>query len=289
MSRFISPLTDFGFKKLFGEENSKEVLKSFLFHILNLESAIVDISFLTKKQLPAAEDERLGIYDFYCIDEKGNRFIVEMQRASQMYFKDRSVYYSTFPIAQQAQRGDWDYQLNAVYCIGILNSNLVEDERYIRTCKICDIETSEMFYDKLTFVYIELPKFSKDLHELATFADKWIYFLKYLSELEEIPKELSDEPMDDAFRMAEIASYNEAERFAYHRSLKYLRDTRGQIEYARFDALRETLSLLIREKFGEIPQAIEEQIESIESSEKLNLLLMQAVKVNSLAELEFGV
>ena len=95
-----------------------------------------------------------------------------MQRASQMYFKDRSIYYSTFPIAQQAQRGDWDYQLKAVYCIGILNFNLVEDERYIRTAKICDIETHEIFYDKLTFVYIELPKFNKELNDLFSLADK---------------------------------------------------------------------------------------------------------------------
>jgi predicted transposase/invertase (TIGR01784 family) len=303
MSRFISPLTDFGFKKLFGEEGSKEILKSFLFHILSLESEIVDISFLPQEQIPSAEDERLGIYDLYCIDEKGRRFIVEMQRASQIFFKDRSIYYSTFPIAQQAQRGDWNYQLNAVYCVGILNFNLVEDFRYIRTCKICDIETHEIFYDKLTFVYIELPKFNKDLDELENFADKWIYFLKNLSELEGIPKPLSDEPIITAFRLAEIAAYNEAERFAYHRSLKYFRDTRAQMEYAiikgreegmaegrvegAIAALRVTLLLQLREKFGEIPQDVEKQIESIESIEKLNLLLKQVVKANSLSELGF--
>jgi predicted transposase/invertase (TIGR01784 family) len=303
MSRFISPLTDFGFKKLFGEEGSKEILKSFLFHILSLESEIVDISFLPQEQIPSAEDERLGIYDLYCIDEKGRRFIVEMQRASQIFFKDRSIYYSTFPIAQQAQRGDWNYQLNAVYCVGILNFNLVEDFRYIRTCKICDIETHEIFYDKLTFVYIELPKFNKDLDELENFADKWIYFLKNLSELEGIPKPLSDEPIITAFRLAEIAAYNEAERFAYHRSLKYFRDTRAQMEYAiikgreegmaegrvegAIAALRVTLLLQLREKFGEIPQDVEKRIEAIESIEKLNLLLKQVVKANSLSELGF--
>jgi len=311
MSRFISPITDFGFKKLFGEEESKEILKSFLFHILNLESEIADISFLPQEQIPSAEDERLGIYDLYCVDEEGTRFIVEMQRASQIYFKDRSIYYSTFPVAQQAQRGDWDYQLNAVYCIGILNFNLVEDKRYIRTAKICDIETNEVFYDKLTFVYIELPKFNKELNELSNFAEKWIYFLKNLSSLDKIPKELSEEPMNAAFRMAEIAAYNEAERFAYHRSLKRYRDTRGQIEYAIIKgreegreqgikegreegreegamiALRGALLLLFREKFGEIPQAIKRQIESIESSEKLNLLLTQVARANSLSEVEF--
>jgi predicted transposase/invertase (TIGR01784 family) len=296
MSRFISPITDFGFKKLFGEEGSKEILRSFLFHILNLKSEIADISFLPQEQIPSAEDERLGIYDLYCIDEKGNRFIVEMQRASQMYFKDRSIYYSTFPLAQQAQRGDWDYQLNAVYCIGILNFSLTEDFRYIRTCKICDIETHEVFYDKLTFVYIELPKFNKKLIELVSSADKWIYFLKHLSELEEIPGELSEEPMNTAFRMAEIAAYNEAERFAYQRSLKRFRDLRGQIEYAIIRgreegvlaALRGTFILLLRQKFGQIPQAIEEQIESIEDKEKLNLLLTQVVTANSLSELDFS-
>ena len=118
-----------------------------------------------------------------------------------------------------------------------------------------------------------------------------------------MPKELSDEPMNTAFRRAEIVAYNEAERFAYHRSLKYYRDTRAQMEYAKIEgreegiaegrkrgilsALREALLLLLQKKFGEIPQTIERQIESIESNEKLNLLLTQVVSANSLSELEF--
>ena len=104
MQRYMDPTTDFGFKKIFASEQSKPVLKSFLFSLLGLETPIAEISFLPFAQLPARVEERIGIYDIYLIVERGQRFIVEMQKTNQEFFIDRSVYYSSFPLAQQAQK-----------------------------------------------------------------------------------------------------------------------------------------------------------------------------------------
>lgn len=117
---YIHPFTDYGFKKLFGEEGSKPLLLSFLNDLLALESPIVSLSFLNAERLPAYAAARKAVYDLYCEDAKGQKFVVELQKIRQDFFKDRTVYYSTFPIQEQAQRGEWNFELNAVYCVGIL-------------------------------------------------------------------------------------------------------------------------------------------------------------------------
>src|SRR3954468_14940507 len=110
MARYIDPKTDFGFKRLFGQEDSKGILKQFLFDVLELPHPIQDLTYIPPEQLPASPEDRTGIYDVYCVDTVGQRFIVEMQRGWQVYIKDRVLYYATFPIIQQAQKGtEWRF------------------------------------------------------------------------------------------------------------------------------------------------------------------------------------
>ena len=118
-AKYINPFTDFGFKKIFGEEASKPLLLDFLNAILPENDQIVSLSFKNNEQLGQTEFDRKAIYDIYCENEKGEKFIVELQKAKQNYFKDRTIYYSTFPIQEQAERGEWNYNLKSVYCIGI--------------------------------------------------------------------------------------------------------------------------------------------------------------------------
>ncbi|MBR1785314.1 MAG: Rpn family recombination-promoting nuclease/putative transposase [Bacteroidales bacterium] len=121
-TRFINPYTDFGFKKLFGTELNKDLLISFLNALFNNnEKEIEDIQYLNGENLGDGYGDRRSIFDVYCMAKDGSRFIVEMQKAEQTYFKDRSVYYATTPIRQQAPKGKWDYHLDEVYTIGILN------------------------------------------------------------------------------------------------------------------------------------------------------------------------
>ncbi len=120
--RYISLFTDFSFKKLFSTEMNKDILMDFLNELLKKDEAkIINLTYLPKEQLGRAEWDRKAIFDIYCESENGTKFIVELQKAKQNYFKDRSIYYSTFPIREQSKKGEWDFQLKTVYTIGILD------------------------------------------------------------------------------------------------------------------------------------------------------------------------
>ena len=121
-AKYVNPFTDFGFKKIFGEEASKPLLIDFLNALLPETSKIIDLSFKNTEFLGKTELDRKAVYDIYCENDKGEKFIVELQKAKQNYFRDRTIYYSTFPIQEQAEKGEWNYKLKAVYCVGYLAS-----------------------------------------------------------------------------------------------------------------------------------------------------------------------
>ena len=191
-----NPYTDFGFKLLFGTPVNKDLLIGFLNALFRGEQEITDVTYLNAEQLGRAEWDRKAVFDVYCENVKGERFIVEMQKAKQKYFKDRSVFYSTFPIREQAKVGDWDYELKSVYTVGILNFVFDEDkddeEYYHHEVKLMDVGRKEVFYEKLTFIYLEMPKFRKREEELETLFDKWMFVLKNLATLLERPVALQE-------------------------------------------------------------------------------------------------
>ncbi|HMQ48986.1 MAG TPA: Rpn family recombination-promoting nuclease/putative transposase [Saprospiraceae bacterium] len=191
--RYINLFTDFGFKKLFGEEPNKDLLISFLNSLLMGEEYISDLSYLKNERLGKHEGERKAVYDLYCSNEKGEKFIVEIQRVKQEFFKDRSVYYSTFAIQEQALKGQkWNYELKAVYMIAVLDFEFSDEQphKLHHRVKLIEEETKAVFYDKLSFVYLEIPKFDKSLEELSNDYEKWLYAFKHLHRLREMPKKL---------------------------------------------------------------------------------------------------
>ena len=226
--RYINPFTDFGFKKLFGTEMNKELLISFLNALLEGKEEIDDIKYRNTEHLGAGVKDRKAVFDVYCENASGERFIVEMQKAEQDYFKDRSVFYSTFPIQEQAKRGQWDYQLKSVYTVGILNFVFPNNEYspgcYHHTVKLMDVDDKHIFYNKLTYVYLEMPKFTKKEDELATMFDKWLYVLRNLSRLLERPAALQERVFTRLFEQAEIAKLTKEERDEYAESVKVYRD-----------------------------------------------------------------
>lgn len=242
---YINPFTDFGFKKIFGEEANKESLRHFLNHLLPLESPIQELTFQNLEQLGDIVTERKAIYDVYCKDEKGQHFLVEMQKAEQDYFKDRSIFYATFPIRQQAQKGKkWNYKLNAVYCLGLLDFVFEEDKNKPDFFHHVQLKNThnQVFYDKLHLCFIEFPKFTKTPKELDTLSDKWLYFLKYLSDFEDIPEFLRIPEFLPAFEQANLANLTPEEHERYEASLKVYRDldnvvdsaySRGKVENSR--------------------------------------------------------
>ena len=241
--RYINPYTDFGFKKLFGTEMNKDLLISFLNALLKREHIIKDIQYLPTEHLGILANRR-AIFDVYCEDEDGGKFIVEMQNVSQQYYKDRSVFYSTFPIQEQSKVGeDWDFKLKDVYTVGILNFEFREDE-YSKDCyhhevKLMDTQTKKVFFDKLTYVYIEMPKFNKTEDELETMFDKWLFVLRNLSRLFERPKALQEKVFKKLFEQAEIARFTPEERRVYEDSVKVYRDINNAINSAKVEAKAE--------------------------------------------------
>ena len=150
--KYINPFTDFGFKKLFGTELNKDLLIDFLNAVVLPEGRrIADLQYKKSEQLGSGELDRKAIFDLYCVGEDGERFIVEMQKAKQNYFKDRSVFYATFPIQEQAQRGDWDFKLAEVYTVGILDFVFAEDgdKKEVRHQVTLKDQNGIVFYKKL--------------------------------------------------------------------------------------------------------------------------------------------
>ncbi|WKN42376.1 Rpn family recombination-promoting nuclease/putative transposase [Tunicatimonas pelagia] len=236
--KYINPFTDYGFKRLFGEEPNKELLLDFLNELLKHEQGqITELTYLKSDKLGSSEEDRKAVFDLYCQNERGEKFIVELQKTKQKFFKDRTVYYSTFPIREQAQRGsDWTFELKAVYTVAILDFVFDEDQnepdKFRYDVKLTDIETCQVFYDKLTFVYLEMPKFQKDIKELTTKFEKWMYVIRNLNKLDKVPDELREGIFERLFEVAEIAKFSPEEVQAYEESLKSYRDLKNSLDTA---------------------------------------------------------
>ena len=242
--RYVNPYTDFGFKKLFGTELNKDLLISLLNALFDRSAqqspgepkqVVKDLRYLPTEKM-ASFGQRRAVFDVYCEGENGEKFIVEMQQASQDFFKDRSVFYSAFPIIEQGRTGDWDFHLNNVYTIGILNFIFPGDE-YDKDCfhhevKLMDIEDKHVFYDKLTYVYLEMPKFNKTEDELVSMYDKWLFVLRNLTRLMERPAALQERIFQRVFDQAEIARFTLDESRIYEESLKQYRDMSNTIASA---------------------------------------------------------
>lgn len=242
--RYVNPYTDFGFKKLFGNELNKELLISLLNALFDRSAqqlpgepkqVVKDLSYLPTEKM-ATLGQRRAVFDVYCEGENGEKFIVEMQQASQDFFKDRSVFYSAFPIIEQGRSGEWDFHLNNVYTIGILNfvfpGNEYEKDCFHHEVKLMDVEDKHVFYDKLTYVYLEMPKFNKAEHELVSMYDKWLFVLKNLTRLMERPASLQERVFARFFEQAEIARFTVDESRNYEESLKQFRDMHNVVNSA---------------------------------------------------------
>lgn len=238
--KYINPLTDFGFKKLFGTEPNKDLLIDFLNQLLPSNKKVKNLSYTKNEHLGNSPIDRKAIFDLYCESKNGEKFIVEMQKAKQNYFKDRSVYYATFPIQEQAKRGEWNYKLNDIFTIGILDFVFDDtpDNNYLTTVKLKD-QDCQVFYDKLTFIYLELPKFTKTEQQLQSKFDKWMFVLKHLANLQNRPTALKEKVFKKLFEAAEIAKFSPKEKQQYEDSLKYYRDIKNVVDTSKEEGREE--------------------------------------------------
>ena len=240
--RYIDPLTDWGFKRLFGSEMNKEILLGFLQDLFP-EKDIRDIRYLSNENAGATVGDRKAVFDVSCMTEKGDEFIVEMQKSPQEYFQDRALYYSTFPLQRQAPKGDWDFRLTPVYMVGILNFGLVHNvreemrekvqEMRVFRFELTETTVGERMTDNLAFVFLEVERFGKSGDRLESMLDKWMYVLKNLSRLMERPVELQERIFRKLFEAARIAAFTREELDEYTNDMMTENDRRNAIDYAR--------------------------------------------------------
>jgi len=245
--------------------------------LLPQQIKIIELSFKNTEQLGQTESERKAIYDIYCENEIGEKFIVELQKAKQNYFKERTIYYSTFTIREQADKVDWNYNLKAVYCIGILDFTFddyksePEKSEVVHTIRLKN-QNGKTFYEKLTYSYLEMPNFKLKENELLTRLDKWLYFSRHLEDFQTTPTIFKDEIFTRGFEKAKLARRGQVELDRYENSLKIYRDLKGVIETAYDDGkLEERLEIANRMKqkglpikdIAELTRLFEEEIQKL--------------------------
>ena len=278
--RFVNPYTDYGFKKLFGTEQNADLLVSFLNSLISDgEDPIVSINYKNVEHLGEINTMRSSYFDVFCQTESGADFIVEMQNGKQIYFKDRSLYYATIPIQEQGKKGKakpeaeakalendgtetdikkkevkkkgWDYHLKEVYLVAILDYNFPDgeypDDEYFHEIKLMDVRDKHVFYDKLTLVYLEMPKIEHLEIKLDTMRDKWMYALYSLCYTDEQPPELQEEVFVKLFEEARLANFNEQQLFSYQMSLKDLWDSYSTWKCANEEGLEKGKALGLKE------------------------------------------
>jgi predicted transposase/invertase (TIGR01784 family) len=295
--KYINPYTDFGFKKLFGTEANKDFLQHFLQSLLHVDGEITQLKFLNSARLGRLKHERGAVFDIYCETDKGVKFIVEMQKSEQKFFKDRSVFYSTFPIQEQAKRGTtWNFELHAIYLVAILDFEFDDDtdepDKYYYHVQLSDTETNKVFFNKLTFVYLEMPKFVKTEDDLETDFDKWLFVLKNLPKLQSRPRALQERVFQRLFQIAAIEQLSPKERRRYDESLKNYWDMQNVIDTAvekaveKADQEKENVIIEQAKALAEQAKALAEKEKAL--AEKENVIIKQeksiAEQAKNLAE-----
>lgn len=275
MAKYLDLFTDYGFKKIFGEEANKAILIDFLNSLLPQDTLIKDLTFKNTEQLGVAPDDRKAVYDIYCENERGEKFIVELQKNKQNYFKERTIYYSTFPISEQAKRGEWDFDLKAVFCIGLLDFTFSDyadetDKRQVVHRITLKDQNGKQFYHKLTYIYLEMPNFKKGEDDLDTRLDKWLYFIKNLEDFQSIPEIFKNEVVFiEAMAKAELSKMSDEERARYNYSLKIYRDNINTFDYAMQEVMKKANEIMSRAN-EKVKEAEEKAKEADEKAKEAN-------------------
>lgn len=252
MCRYINPFVDYGFKKLFATEGNKDILISFLNAVIeNVADPVVDLFHKNVEQIGEFNGTRTSYFDVYCQTSSGRRFIVEMQNTWKPFFKDRTLFYAAKAIRDQGDQIDptdrsrtketekkkWDYHLNEVYLIAVMNFNFSKKEyppeEYYHKVMLTDLDDHHVFYDKLTLIYLEMPKVEQAKLDMGRPLDRWLTVLYRLWGQEECPPELEDPIFKKLYQQAEYARFNPAQQLTYERSRKAMWDVYSEIEGGR--------------------------------------------------------
>jgi len=231
--KFVDVKNDIAFRKIFGNENKKEILISFLNAVLDLPEGKKVEKFEIKNpfQLPEIKELKSSILDVRVVDQRGISYIVEMQVEEPDGFDERVQYYTAKQYSSQLEKGEDYPKLNQVIFIGILDFTFFDDDiEYITRHRTVNIRTQKSTLNAMEYNFIELKKFKKSLQECNTLVDKWVYFIKNAPNLDVIPQNLSDEGLKLAYQDAYKHNWTQDELFAYDYASMRKQDERGKTE-----------------------------------------------------------
>jgi predicted transposase/invertase (TIGR01784 family) len=238
IGKYIDPLVDFAFKKIFGSEPNKDLLIAFLNEVFSGRKHIVDLVYNKNEHHGDLKDEGGAIFDLLCTGDNGEQFLIEIQRGRRGRFKERALFYASRLVSDLAPKGnrtEWAYDIAEVYFVALLEDFTLENtpaDKYVHDICLCNRDTGEIFYDKLGFTYIELRKFVKTDSELETDLDKWLYVLKNISRMDKIPTYLRKPIFEKLFNIAEYTNLTKEEKAMYDSSLKYKWDNKDVLDTA---------------------------------------------------------
>ena len=231
-ARYLNPLTDYGFKRVFGE---KDIMIAFLTDLLEPKSPIKDIIFIDKELVPERSDLHGVVYDLRCMTEDGGEFIVEMQNKTQYNFSDRILFYLSRSFSTQEPKGEWDYELRPVYGVFFINFHLKGlKPQSIRTIRLKVDETGEVFSEKLRAYTLELPDYKNKPTDVAKSPiEYWLYNLVNMGSMTtDLPFQDRQPIFQKVGGVSEIAKLTPSEYAQYDKSLNIYRTSLSAMKYA---------------------------------------------------------
>lgn len=258
--KYAELLCDFMFKRLFGSESNKDVLIGFLNMIME-DHEIVDVDFIPTEHLGLTKEDRKAVFDISCRCKTGETLIIEVQKGYQEHFRKRAVFYTSYPINEQGRMAKeeyirehqckddgegfrWDFNLKRVTVVAILNFRFDHadgwpEERFHSSYRLREDRTGEVMTDVLRYVFLELGRFRKCLWELETTFEKWMYLLKHMHEMVDIPAIFQTPDFKRLFILSEIDNFTAEEYSEYQKSLTRMSDYYNIIDSAEKRAREE--------------------------------------------------
>ena len=238
----INPKVDFAFKKLFGSEENKDILISFINSILSEDQQIKDIILKNPYNIANYKKDKMSILDIKAVDEKGVWYDIEMQLSEQVFYEKRAFYYWARVYADQME-GGYDYdKLKKTISINILDFNYLDEEDFHNTYKVFNEKSKKELSNFFEMHFIELNKFKKDFKDVKTALDRWAVFLNRAYELEKnkIPDELAqDESIKKAIETLDVMYLDSEEREMYENELKRIRDYVAEMKTAQIKGIEQ--------------------------------------------------
>jgi predicted transposase/invertase (TIGR01784 family) len=240
--RFLDVKTDYAFKKVFGSEESKDILISFLNAVIDFADGteIKDLTIVDPYQIPIIKGMKDTYVDVKAVLSNGGRVIVEMQVLNVEGFEKRVLYNAAKAYSTQLHKSEAFAGLEPIIALTVTDFEMFEDIKPVITYfRLLEKKTLATYSDDIELIFIELPKFTKKETELETISDKWIYFIKHAGSLEYIPESLKETPIDKAFSIANKAGLSEEELEIQDKRRDFIWLQKGSLDKARKDGWKQ--------------------------------------------------